>query len=234
MKPRILLLDIETAPNKVYCWGVWDQNIAHEQVIESSYILCWAAKWLGQRTLMWHREKLQLVWQMLNDADVVIHYNGLKFDIPTLNKEFIKYEMPPPSPYKQLDMLQVVRRAFRFNSNKLTNVTDTLGIGEKVKHEGFKLWVKCMDDDPKAWERMKRYNKHDVRLLERLYKRLLPWIDKHPNLAVYHDHPACTNCGSTQVQSRGREVALTQWYKRYQCRSCGKWFKGEKEKRKHG
>lgn len=44
---KILLLDIETAPNTVYTWGLFKQNIAINQIESPGYILCWAAKWLG-------------------------------------------------------------------------------------------------------------------------------------------------------------------------------------------
>lgn len=232
-KPKILLLDIETSPNKAYVWGMWDQNIAHEQVIESSSVLCWSAKWLDRRGIIFEsiqhqKPKLMLlhIHVLLGRADVVVHFNGLKFDIPTLNKEFIQLGFSPPAPYKQIDLLQVCRHAFRFNSNKMTNVTDTLGIGKKVKHEGFQLWVSCMEGNEQAWKTMERYNRQDVKLLEALYLRLRPWIAKHPNLGVYQANPACTNCGSLKVQSRGKEVALTQWYYRYQCQDCGRWFRG--------
>ena len=179
---KILPLDIETAPNRAFVWGLWDQNVATSQVIESSYILCWAAKWLDGKEMFFDsvrsgrppNEMLARIWELLDEADVVVHYNGLKFDIPTLNKEFIKHGMPPPSPYKQLDMMRVVKQAFRFESNKLDYVSAALKIGQKTKHEGFALWVKCMDGDPAAWRKMERYNKGDVRLLERLYKRLRP------------------------------------------------------------
>jgi hypothetical protein len=33
-----------------------------------------------------------------------------------------------------------------------------------------------MADDPKAWALMGRYNRQDVKLLEKLYVALLPWI----------------------------------------------------------
>jgi uncharacterized protein len=239
MEAKILLLDIETAPNKAYVWGLWDQNVAHEQVEETSYILCWSAKWLNESRIRYEsiqdREPLMMlqeIWDLLDEADVVIHYNGTKFDIPTLNKEFIKHGFPPPSPFKQLDLLRVCRQAFRFESNKLTHVTEALGLGAKIKHKGFKLWVECMNGSESAWRNMRRYNKKDVRLLEKLYKRLLPWIERHPNLSVYKDKPACPNCSSELVQRRGKEVAISKWYIRFQCQSCGKWFKG-KEQVKH-
>lgn len=232
---KILLLDIETAPNKAYVWGMFDQNIAINQLEASSYVLCWSAKWHGDATMYFdsvekHDAKTMLrgIHKLLNEADVVVHYNGLKFDIPTLNKEFIKAGFPPPSPYKQLDLLQVCRRAFRFESNKLAYVSEALKIGAKVKHEGFELWIKCMAGDAKAWEKMGRYNRGDVTLLEKLYRRLRPWITKHPNHSAHKDGLCCPKCGSGKVQQRGHQVAMTRTYLRYQCQSCGGWFRGNK------
>lgn len=233
---RIALLDIETAPNVAYVWGMFDQNISADQMKAAGYVLCWSAKWHGDRTMHFSsvqggnkKKMLKAIHAILDEADVVIHYNGLKFDIPTLNKEFIKEGMPPPSPYKQLDLLQVARRAFRFESNKLAYVADALKIGAKVRHEGFTLWTKCMDGDPKAWKRMGRYNRGDVTLLEKLYHRLRPWIERHPNWSAYRDGLCCPKCGSEKVQRRGDQVAMVNTYRRYHCQSCGGWFRGNKQ-----
>ena len=45
IKPKILLLDIETAPAKVYSWGLFQQDHGINQVVEDGYMLCWCAKW---------------------------------------------------------------------------------------------------------------------------------------------------------------------------------------------
>jgi len=233
---RILQLDIESAPNRVYSWGLWDQNIATSQVEETGYVLCWSAKWFGEGEILFDSVKapgrkpmLTRIHKLLDEADVVVHYNGLKYDIPTLNKEFIKSGMTPPAPYKQVDLYQVVRRAFRFESNKLDFVSEALAIGRKVKHEGFKLWVDCMDKDrpnhERAWRKMERYNKGDVKLLEKLYRRLRPWIVRHPNVA---GGLSCPKCGSEKVQRRGAQVAQFRTYARYQCQACAGWFRGSK------
>lgn len=233
--PRILLLDIETAPNKVYAWGLWDQNIATDQVMETSYVLCWAAKWYGGAEVMFDSVKksslksmLGRMHKLLDQADIVIHYNGLKFDIPTLNKEFIQLGFAPPAPYKQVDCMKEVKRMFRFQSNKLNFVAKALRIGAKAKHEGFELWVKCMEGDAAAWRRMERYNRQDVRLLERLYKQLRPWIEKHPNIGAFENVMACPKCGSEKKQQRGYAVTQMLKYPRYQCQGCGAWFRGNK------
>jgi hypothetical protein len=232
---KILLLDIETAPNEVYSWGLWDQNIATNQVRETSYILCWAAKWYGEDKVMFdsvHRSTAKRMLggmhTLLDQADIAVHYNGLKFDIPTLNKEFIQRGFSPPAPYKQVDCLKEVKRMFRFQSNKLDFVSQALDIGAKAGHEGFELWVKCMKGDKDAWKRMEKYNRQDVKLLESLYKKLRPWIEKHPNIGAFEDIPACPKCGSEKRQQRGYAVTQLLKYPRYQCMGCGGWFRGNK------
>ena len=47
-RPRILMIDIETAPIQAYVWGIWDQNVGINQIIEPGYTLCFAAKWVGE------------------------------------------------------------------------------------------------------------------------------------------------------------------------------------------
>jgi DNA polymerase elongation subunit (family B) len=234
-QPKILLLDIETAPNKAYVWGIWDQNIGLNQIESTGYVLCWSAKWLHERELMFsstqHHDEYAMLLQihtLLDEADIVVHYNGTKFDIPTLNKEFVKHQMSPPAPYRQVDLLQVVKKAFRFVSNKLDFVAQALGLGGKVSHEGFELWVRCMEGDEDAWYRMEAYNRHDVVLLEKLYRRLLPWIEKHPNHGVFSDVACCPKCGSKHFQARGYAVTAASRFRRYQCNDCGGWFRGNR------
>ena len=240
---RILLIDIETAPNKVWSWGLWDQTIGTNQVEETSYTLCWAAKWLGSKEVMFDSVKksglknmMKRMHDLLNEADVVIHYNGCKFDVPTLNKEFIILGFPPPSPYKQIDCMREVKRMFRFQSNKLAFVSESLGIGSKIAHEGFELWVKCMDPKRKghasAWKRMKDYNREDVKLLEKLYKRLRPWIKNHPNVSEHDGKLACPKCASKKYQQRGWAGNSKGKYARMQCLDCFSWFRDTKEIRR--
>lgn len=232
---KTLLLDIETAPNKAYVWGLFDQNIAANQVEQAGYTLCWSAKWLGKgemhqasvrsgHSAVAMKTMLKPLHALLDEADVVVHYNGLKFDIPTINKEFILFGFKPPSPYKQLDLLQAVRRAFRFGSNKLSSVSQALGMGDKIKTD-FSLWVRCMNGDQQAWDYMLRYNAKDVRLLEKLYRRMRPWIARHPNFSAHAGKFACPKCGGTSVKKQGFKVQLTRKYQQYQCNGCGGWFR---------
>ncbi len=207
--------------------------------MESSKTLCYAAKWLGEEDIYFDsvqqskpKTMLKGIHGLLESADAVIHYNGTKFDIPTLNKEFLLSKLLPPSPYKQIDLLRVVRSNFRFPSNKLDYVSQRLGLGKKHAHEGHDLWVKCMNGDKDAWKRMEEYNIQDVVLLESLYDNLLPWIKNAPNRNLYQDITGCPTCGSTHLQKRGTAVSTTGTYQRYQCRDCGSWSQGTKSVKK--
>lgn len=232
---KILHLDIETAPNKAYVWGLYDQNIGINQIVEAGFTLCWAAKWHGKSKLLFSSihssstvKMLKEIHALLDEADAVVHYNGTKFDIPTLNKEFILLGMAPPSPFKEIDLLRVARSRFRFPSNKLDYVAQALDLGSKTRHKGMELWEGCINGDDASWKVMERYNKQDVKLLEKVYVKMLPWIRRHPNYGLYVDaeRPVCKNCGNSKVIKKGFEYTGVGKYQRYKCTSCGSWARG--------
>ena len=180
---KILLLDIETTPMQVYAWGLWDQNIGIDQIIKSSEILCFGARWMGQKKVIFkssfHDGKenmLEELHSLMEEADVLVGWNSAAFDHKHINREFLEAGMTPPSPTKDLDLMSVVKSNFLFPSNKLDYVAQKLGVGAKVKHSGFSLWIICMEGDKKAWEEMKKYQIQDVNLLVDLYDILNPWL----------------------------------------------------------
>lgn len=233
MSMRILGLDIETAPNTAHVWGLFKQTIGINQLINTGRVMCFAAKWVGEPEITFysekkhgHRRTIKAAHKLVCEADAVLSYNGEKFDLPTLNREFLKYELKPPSPYTHIDLLKVAKRRFRFTSNKMDHLARELKLGCKVQHRGHELWIQCMAGDEGSWEEMEKYNKQDVVLLEKLYHAMLPWIETHPNFGLYvgdPDRPTCTNCGSKHMQARGRQKTRSQEYSRWQCQDCGTW-----------
>lgn len=236
---RVLLLDIETSPNIGYTWGTFETDVI--EVMRPWHLLSFAYKWLGGPTkcIALCDKKgykpgcedgaiLQDLWDILNEADVVVAQNGDEFDIKKINTRFVHAGMQPPSPYRTVDTLKVARGRFAFNSNRLNDLGQFLGCGEKMKHQGFGLWKGCMEGDRKAWATMKAYNIKDVDLLEKLYLKLRPWAANHPNVAICKDRK-CPRCGSSKMQQRGTAFVQNSKVKRYQCMSCGSWSRGEKE-----
>ena len=233
---KILGFDIETAPNTAHVWGAFKQTIHPNQILKTGRVMCFAYRWFSEDPLRApitfiseqydnHENMVREAHRLLDEADAVVHYNGARFDVPTLNREFLKLGMHPPSTYQQIDLLQTARRQFRFVSNRLDHLLRDLSIGEKVRHDGHEMWIQCMAGDEDAWARMEEYNLADVSQMESLYRRMLPWISNHPNLALFteDDRPSCTNCGSRKLHSRGFTRTKTQQYRRFQCQDCGTW-----------
>ncbi len=138
MKPKILLLDIESSPIVSYTWGLWDQNIGLNQIKEDWYILSCAYKWLGEKKVHYTDQRnakpmsndkrlLKTIWKVLDECDGLITQNGISFDEKKLNARFILNGMTPPSPYKSIDTLRLARKRFGFTSNKLAFLAQSLG-----------------------------------------------------------------------------------------------------------
>lgn len=235
---KILTLDIETAPNIAHVWRTFKENVGMSQLVQPTEILCWAAKFYGadriyQASTFVEGEKvmLDMMHQLLSEADIVVTYNGKKFDIPHLNRAFLLRGDSPPRPYKQVDLYQVIRSDFQFPIKKLDYVVQELKIGAKVKHAGHELWVGCLNDDPDSWETMLEYNRGDVTLTEALYERLRPWIITHPNAGVYSDggeRTVCPKCGSTALTKQGFACTPLSKFQQYKCKECGGWCRGRK------
>jgi len=230
MNNKILLIDLETSPNISYTWyGKYEVDVI--DFIEEGYILSFAYKWLGKpvkayslKDFKMDKKKLiQKLWEVFNDADVIIAHNATQFDIKWANRAFVLYDLTPPSPYKVVDTLTLARGKFKFNSNRLNDLGKYLGLGEKIETGGFGLWKKCMLGDKKSFDKMVRYNKQDILLLEKVYLRLRPYITTHPNINLEYDE--CPMCGGNNVVSQGYKI-LIGGFKRQQmqCKDCGRWF----------
>ena len=156
---------------------------------------------------------------------MVVTYNGKKFDVPTLYREFVLHKLQPPSPFHHIDLYQTVRRQFRFASNKLDFVCQQLGLGAKTHHKGMGLWNEVEAGCLKARRVMERYNKQDVKLLERLYVHIRPWIKNHPSLSLIAERVGmvCPTCSSDDLEFRGFRYTRTRRYRRFKCKSCGAW-----------
>jgi hypothetical protein len=233
---KILFLDLETSPNLAHVWGLWNQNIAISQLVSSTEVMCFGARWYDSNKVIFkssfHHGKeamLKEMHRLLDEADVVVGWNSASFDTKHMMREFLEAGMLPPSPYKDLDLMRVVKARFRMPSNKLDYVAQLLNVGAKVKHSGFDLWLDCMAGKKKAWVEMKEYQIQDVNLLVDLYAVLRPWIKSGPHSAL-HDgiEDGCRNCSSANLIRRGTAKTTTATYQRFQCQDCGSWSRGNK------
>lgn len=237
--PKILLLDIETAPVLGYVWGLWDQNVALNQIKSDWHLLSWSAKWLEHppNKIMHMSQKnaknieddskiLKGLWKLMDEASVIIWQNGDKFDKKKINARFLLNGLPPPSSYRTIDTLKISKKHFALTSHKLEYMSDKLAKKfKKLKHKnypGFELWKAVLAGDKKAWDEMKVYNNYDILSLEEVYKKIAPW-DNSINFSVYNDdNETICSCGSKSFLKRGFRYTNTGKFQRYRCNSCGK------------
>lgn len=229
---RALVIDIENSPNIADVWSLWNNNVGLAQLRQSGQVISFAAKWLGEREVIFrsdfhdgHEEMVAAAYKLVDEADIIIGYNSQGFDMKHLHREFLVAGFPPPRPYKNVDLLHAVKKAFKFPSNKLDYVVQALKLGKKTPHTGHVLWVQCMAGVESAWKLMKKYNMQDVVVTEKLYYRILPWIEKHPHIGMYMDtdHDRCPFCGSTSLvldQNTTAKANVTT-YNLYRCGDCG-------------
>lgn len=238
---RIATLDIETAPILAYVWGLFKQFVGLNQIVQDWSILSFSHKWLGEKKVYHSNtggrgvdkvrddtELMHLLWAILDEADIIIAQNGVKFDIKKINARFIQLGLPPPTPYRVVDTLLEARKIASFTSGKLAWLSEVLTDTPKSTHKnfpGFELWTACLADNPLAWKEMKKYNDIDIVATEGVYLKLRPYMIGHPNVAAYNDDvtPQCPKCGSAKLQKRGLALTQTGSYHRYKCMDCGGW-----------
>lgn len=231
---KLLTIDVETRPIEARTWGIWGQNIGINQITNPGGLLCFAAKFHGERRMHFHSEwedgekgMARELYRLLDQADAVTGWNSDKFDIRWIQAQFLKNGMAKPSPFAKVDLMKSVKKQVYLPSYKLDFVAGWLGVGRKVRTGGFDLWSDVMAGCPKARAKMRRYNIGDVKLTEAVFDVLSAkgWVMGLPNAAL-HDPDCCTNpmCQSDRLIRRGYAVTKTRQYARYQCKDCGTWM----------
>lgn len=240
--PKVLVFDIETAPMTAYVWKRWKENISLDQTISEWFMLAWSAKWLYSTEIMGDvltpaeallQDDTRIVkhlWELVDEADIVIAFNGLNFDVPRMNTRFLACGLQPPKPYIVIDPMKTLKSRFGLSSNKLDLLAMLFGIETKL-HTDFDLWKRCMMGDAEALEYMLKYNNKDVDILEEVYLRLRPWIVSHPNIANLVEKDVCPFCG-TEEEGILLEGAYyytgVNSYQLYRCPDCGAVYRSRK------
>jgi len=246
--PKILILDIETAPMEARVWGLFNQNISLESVLKHTAIISWAAKWRGSDKVMYFdnrnkkdarddKELCEGIHSLMQEADVIIWHNGDKFDKGKLYYRFAVHKLPEPGLYKSIDTLKIAKSKFYFDSNKLAHLTKLFCKKHvKLDHRKFpgnELWNQCLAGNLEAWKEMEDYNKVDVLALEELYfDHLAAYDTQSVNFSVYStDFTFRCNCGSDDIRPIKGKFYVTKSkskFQIYRCSRCGKLHRDSK------
>lgn len=243
-KPVIISFDLEVSPALGYfyppTWETGILKVAHRQVLMS---FAWQV--VGERKVHSlsladmdtfkvdpHNDKLLAIelHKVLSGADIILGQNSDNFDIKMANYFFIMNDLEPVPPTKSIDTKKIAKRYFRFNNNTLDNLGEELGVGKKTKVKVGDLWEDCfINNDPKAYKKLKTYNEQDVRVTTGIYLKMRSYMHSHPSLSrISGDWDSCPRCGSYSFRIKAYRTTNTSRYRQYQCNECHGFFSDRK------
>lgn len=243
-QPKLLFWDIEIGLGKAYHFDHWGINITEKHKILPSYLLSHAWAWndgdidgsILTAPEIAKRDTKRLVeecWKLLDECDILVAHNGKKFDVKMINGYFLKYGMPPPSPYRVIDTYVIAKKKFKLAFNTLGHLARYLGVVEKIETGGIDLWIGCDQLDQESIDKMLEYNKGDIDTLREVYKKLRAWDNDAVNFATFNQDTdmACPHCGSGDVEMvPGKYVYTSQVaYQMYVCNECSAKLRGNEK-----
>lgn len=237
-KAKVLLFDLEVSPRLSWHYNTYDTTPIKEE--QAPILLAVAWKWLGDKevhckTLIddgmkndpWNDVFLvHDLWTLMDECEVLVSHN-IKFDERMANTFFLRHGMPRPSWYKTFCTLQTARRFMRLENNKLDYLGRLLVNDKKTETTYADCWYDMLKGNDaqkhKASELMRKYCAHDVELLEKIYEKLLPFADNHPNMALaagkYDACPRCGRVGTFKIKTYRKTAAGINAIQ-YQCKVC--------------
>ena len=242
-KPKVLFYDIEALPNISAHFGSWNENLPYKQRIQESCLLshswCWGdceihgSVLTPTEAINHDDERLVLeLWSLLDNADIVIGHNICRYDNKKANAYFIKYGLPPVSPFKSIDTLSIAKRKFKFEFNSLAYLAKYLGVTDKIENDGMPLWIDCHLGKQEALNTMLRYNIGDVKTQREVYNILKSYDNNGVNMSLYDSAEClkCVSCGSHNVSMLINKLVYTtsNKYLAYRCNDCSIVMRGSK------
>lgn len=231
-----LFFDIEVSPNIGFFWQPgYNITVNYENIIKERAVICVAYKWQDKDkvyALTWDENQndkylLETLASIMNEADEIVAHNGDKFDQSWIRTRCLFHGISVPPAFISIDTLKAARSKFKFNSNRLDYIGKFLGVGSKTDTGGFDLWKKItLENNKKALREMVEYCKNDVILLEKVFKKMNPYIPAKSH--VSGEAGKCPECNSSSFLNNGTRITANGGrYQRLQCKKCGKWIKGK-------
>lgn len=233
--PKILFHDIETSLAVSFHFGQWQQNLSIKQQVHESHLLSHSWSWgdgevhgsilTQEEVLDRNDERIVLeLWHLLDECDIYVAHNGKKFDVKKANGFFLKYGLPPPSPYKVVDTLLISRRKFGLPFHNLAYLAKFLNVTRKIDNSGIELWIDCAFGKQHALDEMLEYNIGDIVTLREVYYKIIGWENDAVNMSLYSPTYGlrCPHCSSADVSKiQGKYTYTAQMrYHVYRCNSC--------------
>jgi DNA polymerase III epsilon subunit-like protein len=242
---NILYWDLESSLMGCLSFGIWNVNIPASRITKHSHLLSnsWAFNDEPVQGMRLTPEQvrdgddLAIVMDTIlaiEKADLIVTFNGKKFDVKMLNTRALFWGLPPIKYPKHIDLMQDAKRVFRFPSNSMQNISMYLGEEGKLSTSGSRLWERCFnwedtEDCEIALKEILKYGKQDIVPTRNLHKRMMGWSKTTPNIGMMEkdlngentkeNHElSCVHCGSNDVMMLGSKAySSVNSFELYRC-----------------
>ena len=246
-KPKVLYFDLENSLMQAYTFEIWNVNIGGNRINKHSHLLSnsWAFDDEPVQGIRLTPEQVKesddllVVVDMIKaieQADILVSYNGISFDKKVLNTRALHHNLPPIRWGKHFDVMREIKKNFRFPSNSMDNVSNYLGIEGKNTSNHQRLWERCFEwwnheECEEALKQMLVYGKQDIVVLRNLHKRIMGWDKSGVNVGLItkeingvntkdNHELLCSHCGSKDVDKlTSKGYTTTTSYSVYRCGS---------------
>ena len=246
---NILYWDLESSLMGTLTFGLWNQNISGNRITKHSHLLSnsWAFNdeppqgvRLSPEDVAEGNDLLVVIdtIRAIEKADLIISYNGKKFDVPLLKTRALLHGLQPIKFPPHLDLMQEAKRNFRFPSNSMQNISLYLGEHGKLATSGRNLWERCYhyqnyDDCNEALAQMLEYGLRDIDATRDLHKRMQGWFKSPVNVGLItkeingvntkdNHELLCPHCSSKDVDKIGSKAYTSvSSFNIYRCGNSG-------------
>ena len=220
-EPRLLIWDLESSLLEGYFFRIWQENIPMRRIKKQAHLLSASFAYNDEHVQGYRLTPEQVrtgddfdvvckVVEAVNNCDLMVTFNGKRFDVKLLNTRALFWGLPPVKAPKHIDLFEQSKRVFKFPSNSMQNVSMYLGEKGKLETSGSNLWERCAEwenyeECEKALIEMVTYGNQDIEATRDLYKRFQGWMKGVPNLGVITNEVTenktlrCIHCGSDDV-----------------------------------
>lgn len=235
---NVLIFDIEQAPATYANWRTDPGYLPHYMQKTPPFIASWAAKWYGRKRIYSDTVKqsearkqddkriIESLAEYLRKADVVIGHAVERHDLAKIRGKVVKYNLDPlPPNIRSIDTLTLIKRDLGYDYNGMEALCLDWGIptGKKI---GMANWMKVLDGDWEALDKLRKYNRADIVSTEAIFEKIKPHVRRLPRLV---DGPGfkCPSCGSEDLQKRGLAKTQVSTFQQWQCNNCKRYSRSK-------
>lgn len=246
-KPKILFWDIETTSidilHRTYDLKVFVKRFKPDEIVRDWTILCIAWAYdddppkcisVTPNNIYNDAEVVRYFHGILSEADYVCGHNIDNFDVKKFNARAIQLGLEPVIISQQIDTLKILRKYFKFTSNKLSYACKYLGIDQKDESPD---WDLILSGDREELSKCRKYCKQDVVAVRALYHKIKAWHKTHPDMNIVNPvrdvsgllvKPVCPVCCSANTKKKGFRYQSKTKKQRFLCLDCNFSFAGKK------